>query len=1027
MCRLSKIVALRRLILTRFNTRLGCLFFLGLCRALTLAGADEPTVSGKTDQPCGITARVPWTTSHVSGSPDPPPPYRTERVFPGISFQNPVVIALAPGTDRWFIGEQHGKVFSFRNDAGSARPELFLDAGELLKKEPPGSPVKSLEALYGLTFHPRFAENRCCYVCYVVRGEDNTKQLPEGTRVSRFTVTETDPPRADLGSERVIITWLQGGHNGGCLKFGPDGYLYISTGDGSSAFPPDGLNAGQDVTNLLSSVLRIDVDHPSDKSAYSIPADNPLADVPGARREIWCYGLRNPWKMSFDRTTGDLWIGDVGWELWELVYRAERGGNFGWSIVEGPQSVHVDRQVGPTPILPPALAIPHTDGVSVTGGFVYRGKRFPELVGQYVFGDWETRRIWSAKWDGKQLVDRRDLVEPTIRVVDFAEDHAGELYVLDYDDGTLHALAAHSSRDDDRKFPQTLSETGIFTDTASHTPAPGVIPFSVNAPQWSDYASAERFVAIPGEGTIKIWPAKRNVPGSMFQTSMTFPVDSVLAKTFSLEMESGNPASRRRIETQLLHFDGKFWRAYCYAWDDQQHDAKLLDAAGTSREITVVDATAPGGKRKYNWRFSSRVECARCHNQWAEYTLAFNLRQLNKDHPYDHVHANQLRTFEHIGLIAFERPANESARGDRLLPQKYADHRLTDPYDESADLNERARSYLHINCAHCHRNGGGGTAYIELQQEITLDATKALSVKPTQGTFDIPGAEILSPGDPYQSVLFYRMCKTGSGRMPHLGSEMVDERGIKLIYDWIGQLPQRTNQNSQIERLIALDERAVKERQEMIEQLLSNPSLALALVRALDDKRLPATTREHVITAAVARGQPQIRDLFERFLPPQLRVPRLGPAPDAAQLLACPGDATRGRELFFNAAGIQCKTCHQIGGIGGKVGPDLSQIGKKYPPPQLLETIISPSKTVEPKFQNHLIATTEGRVVTGIIVERSDQELVLRDAKDQEIRLPAAEIEVIKPQGQSLMPEQLFRDLTLQQAADLLAFLESLR
>ena len=237
---------------------------------------------------------------------------------------------------------------------------------KVLNKEPANSPVKGFEALYGLEFHPRFAENRYCYVCYVVRGADGSQQIPDGTRVSRFRVTEENPPRAIPESEQVVIQWLQGGHNGGCLKFGPDGMLYISTGDGSSAFPPDELNAGQDVSNLLSSVLRIDVDHPAEGRHYSIPSDNPFVSLPGARGEIWCYGLRNPWKMSFDRATGDLWVGDVGWELWELVFHVERGGNYGWSVMEGPQSVHVDRRIGPTPILPPALSIPHTDGVSIT-------------------------------------------------------------------------------------------------------------------------------------------------------------------------------------------------------------------------------------------------------------------------------------------------------------------------------------------------------------------------------------------------------------------------------------------------------------------------------------------------------------------------------------------------------------------------------------------------------------------------------------------------------------------------------------
>ena len=201
-------------------------------------------------------------------------------------------------------------------------------------------------------------------------------QYPEGTRVSRFRVTETDPPRCDPASETIIISWLQGGHNGGCLKFGLDGCLYISSGDGGVAFPPDGLSSGQDMTTLLAKVLRIDVRRQENGRLYAIPADNPFVKLAGARGETWSYGMRNPWKMSFDRKTGDLWVGDVGWELWELVYRVQRGDNYGWSIVEGSQPVHPDRPRGPTPIVPPTMEIPHTEGASITGGLSIAARSF---------------------------------------------------------------------------------------------------------------------------------------------------------------------------------------------------------------------------------------------------------------------------------------------------------------------------------------------------------------------------------------------------------------------------------------------------------------------------------------------------------------------------------------------------------------------------------------------------------------------------------------------------------------------------
>src|SRR5436309_900374 len=186
------------------------------------------------------------------------------------------------------------------------------------------------------------------------------KRMPWTT--SRLTGTP-EPPRCDPKSEKILITWLAGGHNGCDMHFGPDGFLYISTGDGADPNPPDRLDTGQDLSDLLSSILRIDVDREDPGKPYAVPPDNPFVNMAGARPEIWSYGFRNPWRMSFDRATGDLWVGDVGWELWEMVYRVTKGGNFGWSVMEGRQQVRPEAKRGPTPILPPALDFPHTEAI----------------------------------------------------------------------------------------------------------------------------------------------------------------------------------------------------------------------------------------------------------------------------------------------------------------------------------------------------------------------------------------------------------------------------------------------------------------------------------------------------------------------------------------------------------------------------------------------------------------------------------------------------------------------------------------
>ncbi len=273
-------------------------------------------------------ARPAWTSSTVKGTPEPPPPLRARPYYEHVRFKNPTSLTTAPGSDRFFVTEHYGGIYSIPKNPACPQADPFIDMHAILARlnEHAAEPLR-LGAVFGLTFHPDFATNRFCYLCYTVGYKDEScGAYANGTRVVRLTVTEENGvPRCDPASEVEIITWPAGGHNGGCLRFGPDGCLYISAGDGGDHFPADIYKTGQDVTDLRASIMRIDVDHPSDGKAYSIPNDNPLLSVSGARGEIFAYGLRNVWKMSFDRKTGDLWAGDVGLETWELVCRVRSG------------------------------------------------------------------------------------------------------------------------------------------------------------------------------------------------------------------------------------------------------------------------------------------------------------------------------------------------------------------------------------------------------------------------------------------------------------------------------------------------------------------------------------------------------------------------------------------------------------------------------------------------------------------------------------------------------------------------------
>jgi uncharacterized repeat protein (TIGR03806 family) len=750
---------MRRLILLLpFAAAISPLAFLNL----TSAG-DAPSA-----KPVGIDKRAPWTTSHVKGSPEPPAAYRTEVAFPKLlPFGEPLDMAYLPGGDRLAIAERRGKIFTFVNNAQTAKADLLLQ-------------IKEADQIYAITFHPQFAKNGFLYVTYII-GADK----PNGTRVSRFEV-KGDPPSADPASEKILFEWPSGGHNAGCLKFGPDGFLYIGTGDGSGI--ADEFQTAQDLSDVRGKILRIDVDGADAGKEYAIPKDNPFVDRKGARPEVWAYGVRQPWKMSFDKAGGGFWVGEVGQDLWESVHLIQKGGNYGWSVKEGSHDFRPDRKKGPDPIIPPLYEHGHAEFRSLTGGYVYRGAQLKDLVGAYVYGDFDTGRLWRLRLgedQGKRKVDADELCQTALRVVSFGVDQAGELYFLDFAGGQVHHLVPAERQPDQAPFPRKLSETGLFESTKDLKPAPGLIPYTVNAALWSDGAAKERYLALPGDGRIDfdaiVYPYGDTHPGH--PRGWRFPDGTVAVKTFFLDLEPGNPASRRRLETRLLHFEQRpgtqeygdgYWRGYTYVWDDEQTDAILVDRAGMDRTFTIKDKT---GDRKQTWHFPSRSECIGCHTMPAKYVLGLNTLQMNRDYDYGGRVANQLRTLEHIGVFKAPLP-----KPPEELP------RLVDYSDRKEPLEARARSYLHANCAHCHMKWGGGNAEFELLATLDLKATRLLTDKPQQGTFGVNDPGLLVPGAPERSLILYRMRQTGAARMPRIASSVVDEEGVRLVEEWIKEM-----------------------------------------------------------------------------------------------------------------------------------------------------------------------------------------------------------------------------------------------
>lgn len=710
--------------------------------------------------------RVEFRGSRVVGSPDPPAPYVIRPAFPHAKFFEPVAVAPLGGTRSFVVAERRGTLHTLPMDPQAATAPLG-DVGR---------------TVYGVAAHPNFARNGRLYVMSIA---DPQEGAPRGSRVSRFDCRLDGSPTLRPESEQVLIEWPSGGHNGGNLAFGPDGFLYIACGDGSGI--ADERQTGQRLDDLLACLLRIDVDRADATRPYAIPADNPFLNQPGARPEVYAYGLRQLWKFSFDRQTGDLWGGDVGQDLWEMVLRIERGGNYGWSISEGSHPFRPERPRGPSPVLPPVFEHPHSDFRSITGGFVYRGRRLPELTGAYIYGDYDTGKVHALKWSPQGLEWQKELVDTPLRIVSFAQDDTGEVYLVDYMNGTLHDLVPNQAPSTADQFPRRLSETGLFASTAEHRPAAGLIPYSVNAPLWSDGAEKERFLALPGAGQIGFEEVTYPQPAPGAAKGYRFPNGTVTVKTFSIEMEAGNPASRRRLETRVMLFEqlagseevgDQVWRGYTYVWNDEQTDAELLDAAGLDKDLVIKDASAPGGERHQTWRFPSRSECTLCHTMPAKYALGLNTQQLNRLHDYGGPEReNQLSVWTRLGLFK-EPPPTPVAE----LP------RLVDYRDETESLDARARSYLQANCAHCHMKWGGGNAEFQLVAPLPLAELGIVGTRPGQGSFELDDPRILVPGVPERSLLWHRMQRTGLGHMPHVGSNVRDDAGVELLRKWISTL-----------------------------------------------------------------------------------------------------------------------------------------------------------------------------------------------------------------------------------------------
>lgn len=665
------------------------------------------------------------------------------------------MLLQAPNNNlRWYVLEQRGRILRFNNNASVSSVSVVADLQSLVNDNSSANE----SGLLSMAFHPNFDSNGYVYLFYQVNASGGGCC---NSRLARFTSSDAGLT-INPASETVLIEFRQPfqNHYGGHVRFGADGYLYLSIGDGGSGGDPG--NRAQNTSNLWGSMIRINVDS---GSPYSIPANNPFADEDDLLcnteanmitkdadnencPEIYAWGLRNPWRWSFDATTQDLWLADVGQDGWEEVDIIQRGGNYGWRIREGAHCHNPSSGCTTAGLIDPVAEVQHNTFSSITGGYMYRGANIPSLVGRYVFGDFSSGRIYSLlNESGSWSIDPLD-TSTGFNISTFAEDQNRELYLVNYNGSAGQQIYRFidNSAGGGVTVPDMLSETGCVDPDNPALPSAAMIPYDIHAAFWSDGAEKQRWLALPNGQSMSV--------GS--NQDWDFPIGSVLMKSFRLNNEL--------IETRLLkrHNDGS-WAGYTYKWNNAGTDADLVVGG------EVVDINGQ------DWIYPSGGQCLECHTAAAGRALGLETAQLNKDLAYPSTGrtANQVDTLLEIDAL------NGSTTNVSLA----------NPYDTSASLNDRARAWLHTNCAQCHRPGGTGNINMDLRYTTAFADMNICNVDPQNGNLGIAGAKRLSPGNAGISVIVERMSRRDDAQqMPPIGSNLTDTQGIALITAWINGL-----------------------------------------------------------------------------------------------------------------------------------------------------------------------------------------------------------------------------------------------
>ncbi|MCW1925141.1 Ig-like domain-containing protein [Luteolibacter arcticus] len=745
--------------------------------------------------------------------------WQAVNAFPNLTFVDPLWLTEIPGTNEFLLVGKNGQLWRFENNPAVTQAQAVKVLEWAANTE-----TADDQGFYSLAFHPEFGQAgspnaNYAYVCYsrrtVVGVEDSNRSY---WRVSRFT-WEPEFGRLDAGSEFVLINqydrcrW----HNGGAMFFGNDGFLYINCGDGGDSTEGGGLTGADGALSrtqklnggLFSGVFRIDVDNdpakshpirrqpqsPANKPAgwpasatqgYGIPNDNPWLDTGGSiLEEYWSLGLRSPHTMHYDAETGDIWIGDVGEGAREEMTRAPKGSNGQWGFREGniagPGAVP-GTMIGTSE--PPLLDYNRATGTCIIGGMRYRGAKWSEqLGGKLLYADHVRGRIWTATLDsggGAPVIDEIFSGLKTggkVGIANFCTDSTGEIYMpmvngTDQPGGTIFKLTTAGVANEP---PALLSQTGVFSNLATLTTAPGVVPYNVANPLWSDAAAKKRWIILPNNG-VHDSAAEKIVFSE--EGNWTFPAGTVFVKHFEVALDEANPASVKRLETRFLictEGGGKY--GVTYKWNAAGTDAELLTSGlAESYDVTL----AGGGVETRNWDYPSRADCLLCHNDAAGQALGVRTHALNKNFHYAATgrEANQLATFNALGMFDVTLTAAQI--------EDFIEARALD--DESAPIEHRVRSYLDSNCSHCHQPGAT-VSHFDARLGTPLKV-QGLINGVIQGHFNLgPDGRYMKPGDTDLSAVHVRLANVGNGAaMPPLAKNVVDQEAVDLLQEYLESL-----------------------------------------------------------------------------------------------------------------------------------------------------------------------------------------------------------------------------------------------